>query len=828
MPVDYAKVQKIFLEVLKEPAGQNRVAFIDEACGTDIELRDFIRGMLDVHEKNATPIPQGPTKFDNTKAYSEPALTAGTIIGDRYKIIELIAEGGMGSVYRACRITDMRMEVAIKVIKPGMDSQQVLARFNIEKQALAIMKHDNIARVLDAGMTEKRLPYFVMELVKGLSLTKFCDDSKLNIEQRLELFEQICSAVQHAHQKGIVHRDLKPSNILVALYDDKPVPKVIDFGLAKALYQPLTDDDIRTRFGMFVGTWQYTAPEQAKLNSLDIDTRADIYSLGVILYELLTGTTPLEKQRLVRAAYDEIMRIIQEEEPQKPSTKIHSSDELPSIAALRHTEPVKLEKQIRGELDWIVMKALDKDRNRRYASANEFAADIRRFLVDEPVQAGPPTFRYKASKFLQKHRGKVLVAGLLIATALIGAVVSTIGWVTAARERDRADRNAEISQAVNDFLREDLLSEVDPGVQIRPGQAFISNITVAKALDRAAEKVGTRFKDKPVIEAAIRHTIGKSYLGLGDIQKARQQLELAEQLRSKHTGLNNPDRLSSLYELGWVYLYESKFNLAEPVLKEAAQRRDETLGTAHRDTLKSRYAIALLLEYQDKPADAQRMYEQVLSEQKRTLTLRHRDTLATQRELATLYQGNGRIKEAEALFNEVFMTQIEMFGKTHPDTMTTMNAIALLLEQKKDYIEAEVQIKELLELSVKVLGKDNPSHLAYQINLTTILASQKKYSEAIALSKEIIPKAKQFMGLTAHNTLGAMNNYAAILVQAGKPADAEPILLDAFQGCRQTLGEKHEKTILTLENLIDLYKSLGKQEKVKEYERELAKYKGKT
>jgi len=473
MPVDYLKVKKIFLEVLEQPAGQNRQIFIEEACGTDLDLRNFVMGMLEAHQKHATPIPEGDTKYDPQVHGNKPALAPGAVLAGKYKIIELIAEGGMGSVYRASRITDMKMEVAIKVIKPGMDSQQVLARFNIERQALAIMKHENIARVLDAGMTDDRLPFIVMELVKGLTLTKFCDDCKLSIQERLELFEKICSAVQHAHQKGIVHRDLKPNNILVALYDDKPVPKVIDFGLAKALHQPLTDDDLRTKFGMFVGTWQYTAPEQAQLNNLDIDTRADIYSLGVILYELLTGSPPLDKQRLIHAAYEEVLRMIREEEPPKPSTRIHSSDQLPSIAAQRNSEPLKLEKTLRGELDWIVMKALDKDRNRRYASPNDFARDVHAYLHGGHIEAAPPSITYKLKKFARKYRRQLVVSGLFVCLLIAGLVASSIGFYKATRAEQQALAQLETNRALLHFVDHYMFSTIDSMARARLNLPFV-------------------------------------------------------------------------------------------------------------------------------------------------------------------------------------------------------------------------------------------------------------------------------------------------------------------------------------------------------------------
>src|SRR5262249_29189469 len=349
---------------------------------------------------------------------------------------EQIGEGGMGTVWMAEQTEPIQRRVAIKVIKAGIDSKAVLARFEAERQALALMDHPNIAKVLDAGTTHAGRPYFVMELVKGTPITKYWDDNQLSVRERLELFGDVCRAVQHAHQKGIIHRDLKPSNILIAPFDGKPVVKVIDFGVAKATGQRLTDATLFTGFGAVVGTPEYMSPEQAETNNQDIDTRSDIYSLGVLLYELLTGSTPLTKQRVKEAALLEVLRVIREEEPPRPSTRLSSTEELPSISAQRHTEPAKLTKLVRGELDWVVMKALEKDRNRRYESASAFAADVQRYLHDEPVQACPPSVGYRLRKFARRNKGRVLAATLVLGALLAGIVGTTLGLLQAHAERD--------------------------------------------------------------------------------------------------------------------------------------------------------------------------------------------------------------------------------------------------------------------------------------------------------------------------------------------------------------------------------------------------------
>jgi serine/threonine protein kinase len=383
-----------------------------------------------------------PPDFRATEAPG--AEGPGVLLAGRYKLVEVLGEGGMGTVWMSQQTEPVKRLVAVKLIKVGMNSKQVLARFEAERQALALMDHPNIAKVLDAGATATGRPYFVMELVKGTPLTKYCDERRLTPKRRLELFVPVCQAIQHAHQKGIIHRDIKPSNVLVALYDGKPVPKVIDFGIAKATGQQLTDHTLVTGFGAVIGTLEYMSPEQAEQNQLDIDTRSDIYSLGVLLYELLTGTTPLERKRLKEAAILELLRVIREEEPPRPCTRLsESKDAFPSISAQRQTEPAKLTRLVRGELDWIVMKALEKDRNRRYETANGFAMDVQRYLADEPVQACPPSAWYRLRKFAQRNKGPVLAASLVFLVLMVGIIGTTLGLLQAeaSAEEERLAKN---------------------------------------------------------------------------------------------------------------------------------------------------------------------------------------------------------------------------------------------------------------------------------------------------------------------------------------------------------------------------------------------------
>jgi eukaryotic-like serine/threonine-protein kinase len=458
MNVEPGQAKGIFLHAVENCAPGEWGTYLDQACGENAELRRRVMVLLDAHQTADSLIdtperkaPEGSSSFDTEQP--------GTMIGP-YKLLQPIGEGGMGTVYMAEQTHPVRRTVALKLIKAGMDNRQVLARFGAERQALALMDHPSIAKVFDAGTTAAGRPYFVMELVKGIPITKFCDERRLTLRERLELAIPVCQAVQHAHQKGIIHRDIKPSNVLIALYDGKPVPKIIDFGVAKATGPRLTDQTLYTEFGTVVGTFEYMSPEQAELNQLDIDTRSDIYSLGVLLYELLTGSTPLEAKRIKQSVFLEVLRLIREEESPRPSLRLSRTDELPSIAACRDVEPRKLSGLLRGELDWIVMKALEKDRNRRYETANGLAADLRRYLDDEPVQACPPSGRYRFGKFARRHRLGLTLAGMFAAAMLIGLAGLTVSIVLISRSytaeraaHRRAEANFERARgAVDEFF----------------------------------------------------------------------------------------------------------------------------------------------------------------------------------------------------------------------------------------------------------------------------------------------------------------------------------------------------------------------------------------
>lgn len=604
-----------------------REAYLRQVCSGDDELVARVQSLLEAYEEHESFLESPATASSPT--IDQPVIErAGDSIGP-YKLLQQIGEGGMGVVYMAEQTEPVERRVALKIIKPGMDTRQVIARFEAERQALAMMDHPNIARVLDAGTTETGRPFFVMELVKGIPITRYCDDNHLTPRERLELFIPICQAIQHAHQKGIIHRDIKPTNVLVAEYDDKPVAKVIDFGVAKATDHRLTEKTMFTEFGQVLGTFEYMSPEQAKLNQWDVDTRSDIYSLGVLLYELLSGETPFESQRLRHAALDEILRVIREEDPLRPSLRLSTSESLPSIAANRRIEPRQLSQLVRGELDWIVMKSLEKDRTRRYATASKLAEDIGHYLNDEPVEACPPSTAYRLQKFARRNKPVIATVGAVATALVVGTGVATWQAVRATHERNRAvlaeataeeqaqraSAEAEKAAAERDkansvaSLLSEMLSVVDPAKA--KGQDYSVEQLLdefSRSLDRRAQELSSQ----PDVERTLRLVIGKTYRDLEQTRKAEPHLERAVELSRQLYGEKHVEYPNALVELAENHLRVPWTDGIEAgrVFREALDAY-ESCG-AYEQIVLARFWMMLTLRSQSRLVEARELSQETL------------------------------------------------------------------------------------------------------------------------------------------------------------------------------------------------------------------------
>jgi serine/threonine protein kinase/tetratricopeptide (TPR) repeat protein len=767
------RVRDVFVAAVKLPPDRWE-AFLAEACAGDDELRRQVSDLLREHQQAGSFLDQPAAHVGATGEFDPVANGAaatvqecpGTTIGP-YRLLELIGEGGMGAVWMAEQREPVQRKVALKIIKAGMDTRQVVARFETERQALALMDHPNIAKVLDGGTTAGGRPYFVMELIKGVPITKNCDEHRLTPRERLELFVPVCQAIQHAHQKGIIHRDVKPANVLVAPYDGRPVPKIIDFGVAKATGQRLTERTLFTGFGAVVGTLEYMSPEQAELNNQDIDTRSDIYSLGVLLYELLTGTTPLSRERLKQVAFTEVLRIIREEEPPRPSTRLsESKDTLPAIAAQRHTEPAKLTKLVRGELDWIAMKCLEKERNRRYESANGLAHDIENYLHDEPVRACPPTVGYRLRKFVRRNKVPMVAVGLVLLALVVGITGTTWSLVRAAgalrAEADRAEgerqakraalaafeaekkaketaqeRGAETG-AVLDFVENRVFAAARPENQ---AGGFRHDVTLREAVEAALPFVEKSFAKHPLIEARLRLTLGASFWYLGESKIAAEQEQIALQIYTKYRGPDHPDTLLSMDSLANSYAALGRHADALPLHEKALAGRIAKLGVDHPDTLRSRHNLANSYSVLGRHAEALKLRQETFALMKAKNGADHPDTLASMDTLANSYGKLGRHADALKLHEQALTMRKARLPAGDPDTLISMNNVASSYYNLGKHADALKLHQETLALRKVKLGPGHPDTLRSMHAVAQSLVKLGREAEAMPFINECLARA---------------------------------------------------------------------------------------
>lgn len=717
-------------------------------------------------------LPNGDVPGVDDVTQAQPSATSAVAFIGSYRLLQRVGEGGMGEVWLAEQTHPVRRQVALKIIKAGMDTAQVVARFEAERQALAVMDHPAIARVFDGGATPQGRPYFVMEYVRGETIASYCNKHKLPIRDRIDLFLHVCDGVQHAHQKGIIHRDLKPSNILVTVQDDHPVPKIIDFGVAKAMTQRLADRTLYTEIGALIGTPEYMSPEQAEMSGPDIDTRTDVYALGVVLYELLTGMLPFDSKALREKPLDEIRRTIREIDPPRPSTRVTTIAKVTPTSAESRPVFAQLARQLRGDLDWITMRALEKDRTRRYGSASDLAADLRRHLDNLPVLASPPSTLYRLGKFAKRHRIGVLSATAMVILLIALAVTMTVQAGRISRERDRANREAQAAKQISDFIV-GLFSVSDPS------QARGNSVTAREILDEGAKNVGT-LTAQPTVKARLEKTLGSVYTSLG------------------------------LYAL------------AEPLLQHAVEVDRASLGQDDADTLAAEYAVGELRYYQNRYREAESAYRDVAERRKRLLGEDARDTIEAEMAVATVCYEQGRFDEAERLFRSLIERERRVLGEEDGVTLNTLSNFSSLYYRQERYDEALKLAMESAEVSSRIFGDDSPRALVSWHNVATTLDKLRRYEEAERTYLKTINGRRKVLGLSHPRTARSEWRLAEMWVGLRRYADAEPLIATAYNTFDRSFGPANPSTQSVVKTAVALYEGWDKPARAAEWRAKLS------
>jgi eukaryotic-like serine/threonine-protein kinase len=767
-----------------------------------------------------------------------------------YRILERIGAGGMGEVYRAEQTHPIRREVALKIIRQGMDSREIVGRFEAERQALALMNHPHIARVFDAGATPQGQPFFAMEYVNGLPITEYCDRHRLRVRERLELFIGVCDGVQHAHQKAIIHRDLKPSNILVTP-GPPPLPKIIDFGIAKATAQPLTEHTMFTAFGQIVGTPDYMSPEQAELTTDDIDTRADIYSLGVVLYELLVGARPFNALEFRGAGLEGMLRQIREVEPPRPSARVATllTEARPQAAIAarnRGTEMMRLRGSLRGDLDWITMKALEKDRARRYESASSFAQDIRRYLENESVLASPPSASYRLQKMARRHRAAFIALSAIVVVLAAATTVSTSLFLRAQRESARARTEAARATQTASFMTS-MLEGAGPSAAMGRDTKMLREI-----LDKTNERVGAELADQPEVEAEMRGVLSDTYRDIGELELSERQAVRAVELLRSARGDRDSTTLAARTRLGVVTVRGGRFAEAESLLLRVGQEQRDLLGEEHRDVLLTRNALAESYAYQmrtdeaeslgtiniplmrrvltdsdpntqqamynlavayadnEKYAEAESLYTALIAIVDRDLGPEHPNALAAKMNFGWLYRLEGRYEEAERLTRVALEGMRRVLGNDHPETQVAINNLAVIYKNMGRLDEAEPLYIENVETGKRILGEEHPETVAGMVNLASFYLARARYAEAEELASRAIDVFTRVMPPEYFGTAVARTIRGECRARRGALAGAEADLSAAYPILADQSGATSKRAIEVRRLLAEVYERLGR------------------
>jgi non-specific serine/threonine protein kinase/serine/threonine-protein kinase len=781
-PESWKQVKELFDSALDQPPAQ-RPDFLKEQCPDDALRREVEKLLENYAEAGAflsTPAmnprvaipreiadthPIGDSGSNGTGGVAtSSAVRLGAALGN-YRILSRLGEGGMGQVWLAEQTAPLQRQVALKLIRVGMYDDSVLQRFASERQSLASMSHPSIAKVFDAGTTPDGQPYFAMEYVPGLPITEYYDKNKLTIRERLELFVQVCEGVQHAHQKAIIHRDLKPANILVVEVDGKPMPRIIDFGLAKATARSPSGKDHLTQVGMFMGTPGYMSPEQANPELPDIDTRTDVYSLGVILYELLTGCIPSDVQRGDQSLAEQLKRL-REQDPPLPSTKVRSDRDGSSVKAEeRGTDPGQLVSLLRGDLDWIAMKALERDRARRYGTPSELATDIGHYLRHEPVTARPASAAYQVGKYVRRHRFGVAVAATMVALLAGFAVMQAIQLRRTTRERDRANR-------ITDFM-------VGMFKVSDPSEARGNQITAREILDKASRDIHAGLSRDPEVQAQMMSVMGGVYDNLGLYPQAASLYGDAVEVRKRVLGPENPDTLRSMHGLARPLREQGKYAEAEKLQRETLDIQRRVLKPDHPDTLASTTELAIILYNQARYPEAEKLAQKALADERRILGNEASETLWSMDVLASIYFDENRLADSEQLYREAVDTRRRVLGPDHPDTLSVMDGYATTLATEHRNDEAEKLLRETLSIRQRVLGPDHRDTVMSMNNLSTMLFMEGRYDEADKLERQTLDIQRRVLGPNHPDTAMSIYNLGGIALHEGRPDEALSLLREA-------------------------------------------------
>jgi serine/threonine protein kinase len=826
---------------------EQRARFLNESCPQGDPCRSEVDSLLAANEAAGSGF-LAPPRADPLSGMDDPigdgGLEAGDLFEGRFRLIEQLGEGGMGQVWLAEQIMPVRRQVALKLIKAGMYDPSVVQRFRSERQSLAMMDHPAIAKVFEAGATAPGQPFFVMEYVPGQSITAYCDQHRLGIRARLELLIQACEGVQHAHQKSIVHRDLKPANILVVDLDGKPAPRIIDFGLAKATTPRPASESEFTRLGQFVGTPGYMSPEQADPNVQDIDTRTDVYSLGVVLYVLLAGCQPFAAKTGRRPPVDELLRKLREEDPPAPSAKLGGNrDSSVAVAEARGVELKQLTQLLRGDLDWIALKALERERSRRYGTPSELAADLRRYLRDEPVAARPASAAYRLRKYARRHRiGVGVAAGLVVLltafTVLQGFELrrTTLERDRANQERDRANHERDRAARITDFMTS-MFKVPDPS------EARGNAVTAREILDKASAAMDGGLPQDAEVRSQMLGVMASTYLNLGLYRRAHGLATRALEAREHLYGSASPKTLESMSQLGWIFDREGRDAEAESLERSALERERRVLGSEAPLTLETMDHLVVIEEEEGRYADAEKLARQVMQTAARTLGPEHDTTLSASKHfaLALLYEAHyaeaeqqfrklleidrrvfgadhpqslsaqvnvglavysqRRLEEAETLYREVLSAQQRVLGSEHQYTVLTMDNLAVLLTDEGRLAEGEKMHRQVLAIRLRTLGAEHPETLKAQANLAETLLKEGHIQEADRLQQDMLAVQTRVLGLQNPTTLIAQSNLAAILLHEHRFREAERMASDTLSAQQRTLGEGHSDTLDTLRTL---------------------------